>query len=347
MHLIGQTPSLYRLRKHPPIQLSATAQWRLLLLKIWMSLQAAGSSSLKASQILEIPRSTLYRWKKRLKEKGLRGLEDGSRRPKHLRCPRWDVSLVEAICELRQLYPQWGKNKLQVMLAREGFTPSLSTIGRILKDLKQRHLLPDPSFKQVLWAKRRSKRPFATRKPRGFEVKKPGDLIQVDSLDIHPFPGFHCKHFTARDVVSRWDVVRTFPRASSLCAAQFLEYLIRYAPFPIRAIQVDGGSEFRAWFEKACQEKGIQLFILPPRSPKLNGLVERAHRTYLEEFYQVYNYGLDLDSLNESLFEFMRIYNFVRPHQSLDNLTPAEYIQRYHPEFAPRLSHIYWTSTFN
>ena len=68
MHLNGQTPLLYRLRKHPPIQLSATAQWRLWLLKIWMSRQAADSRS--------------------------------------LRCPGWDVILVEAICELRRLYPQ-------------------------------------------------------------------------------------------------------------------------------------------------------------------------------------------------------------------------------------------------
>lgn len=341
MHLIGQTNPLYRLREHPPIKISEIARNRLRLLGIWAALQEKGFTCLQSSRIIDIPRSTLYRWKKKLEEKGLNGLEDGSRRPKHLRCPRWGFKLVDTICELRQLYPRWGKNKLKVMLAREGFHASLSTIGRILKYLKERHLLPNPSRKLIFCAKRRSKRPFAIRKPREFEVKRPGDLVEIDTLDIHPFPGWHCKHFTARDVVSRWDVVQTFSKASSLCAAQFLEILIRRAPFPIRAIQVDGGSEFKAWFEKACQEKGIRLFILPPRSPKLNGCVERAHRTHLEEFYQVYDYGLDLESLNATLSEWIRIYNFVRPHQSLDNLTPAEYIQQYHPQLAPRLSHIY------
>jgi len=58
-------------------------------------------------------------------------------------------------------------------------------------------------------------------------------------------------------------------------------------PFPIRAIQVDGGSEFEAVFEEACQRRNIKLFILPPRSPELNGYVERAHRTHSEEFYEV------------------------------------------------------------
>ena len=327
MHLMGQTTPLYRLRRRPPVEISEKAKYRL--------------GQLKASTVLEISQANLYRWKKKLEEKGLKGLEDGSRRPKHLRCPRWEVKLIETIRELRQLYPRWGKNKLQVMLRREGFTPSLSTIGRILRYLKQRHLLPELPSKRIIWSKRRSKRPFAIRKPRDYEVKLPGDLVQIDTLDIRPFPGWACKHFTARDVVSRWDVVHTSHHASSLCAAQFLDLVIQRAPFPITAIQVDGGSEFRAWFEKACQQKGIRLFILPPRSPKLNGFVERAHRTHLEEFYQVYDYGLNLDSLNVTLSEWIRIYNYVRPHQSLDNLTPAEYIQRYHPQFAPRLSHMY------
>jgi len=50
-----------------------------------------------------------------------------------------------------------------------------------------------------------------------------------------------------------------------------------------REIRRDGGSEFMAQFETACQQRGIQLFVLPPRSPKLNGHVERAQRTHREE----------------------------------------------------------------
>ena len=65
-------------------------------------------------------------------------------------------------------------------------------------------------------------------------------------------------------------------------------------------------------------------------------------RTYIKELYQLCAYGSDLDSLNESIFEFMRIYNFVRPYKSLDNLDPAEYIQRYHSEVAHCLSHIHF-----
>jgi len=42
-------------------------------------------------------------------------------------------------------------------------------------------------------------------------------------------------------------------------------------PFTIRAIQVDGDSEFEAVFEEECLRRDIKLFVLPPRSPKLNG----------------------------------------------------------------------------
>jgi hypothetical protein len=55
----------------------------------------------------------------------------------------------------------------------------------------------------------------------------------------------------------------------------------------VRAIQVDGGSEFEA----AYQDRSIRLFVLAPHSLKLNGCVERAHRTHAEEFYQVYDGG--------------------------------------------------------
>ena len=56
--------------------------------------------------------------------------------------------------------------------------------------------------------------------------------------------------------------------------AGFLDRLTARMPFSVRAIQVDGGSEFQAAFEEAYQARGIRLFILPPRSPELNGCVE-------------------------------------------------------------------------
>ena len=67
--------------------------------------------------------------------------------------------------------------------------------------------------------------------------------------------GVILKHFGARDVISRWDVVEVHGRATSLAAARFLEVLLDRGPFAVKALQVDGGSEFAAEFEEACQQK--------------------------------------------------------------------------------------------
>jgi len=239
-----------------------------------------------------------------------------------LRTVSWAPELIESVLDLREQYPRWGKEKLCVLLGREGWQVSASTVGRILSYLKQRGLVHDP-LKEVKWGKKQVKRRvFALRKPRNYTVEQPGDLVQIDTMDVSLMPGVHFKHFTARDMI-------------------FLESVQQRLPFPLKAVQVDGGSEFMAEFETACQEKNIRLFVLPPRSPKLNGCVERAHRTHVEEFYQVYADDWEIPVMNQVLQEWERIYNQVRPHHSLDNLTPKEYIQSHYPQFAPQLSHMY------
>ena len=72
-------------------------------------------------------------------------------------------------------------------------------------------------------------------------------------------------------------------------------------PFPVRAIQVDGGSEFKAEFETACAAKGITLYELPPKRPQLNGAVERCNSAWRYEFYAVYDLPSSIDALNPIL----------------------------------------------
>ena len=146
------------------------------------------------------------------------------------------------------------------------------------------------------------------------------------------------KHFTAHDVLSRWNVVGVYQRATATNAAYFLDVLEQRMPFRVKAIQVDGGSEFEAIFETECQRRGIKLFVLPPRSPKLNGAVERAHRTHTEEFYEVTDSTFDIAELAAELLKWERIYNTIRPHQALNYLTPLRFLEQqvtYHTERRP------------
>ena len=152
----------------------------------------------------------------------------------------------------------------------------------------------------------------------------------MDTLELRPLPGVILKQFTARDGVSRWDVIEAHSRATASLAAQFLDTLQQRMPFPIRAIQVDGGSEFAADFEQACRERRLRLFVLPPRSPKLNGCVERAQRTHTEEFYEVTPCSWLLPELHRELQAWERTYYTVRPHQALGYLTPQQELLRLH-----------------
>jgi transposase InsO family protein len=228
---------------------------------------------------------------------------------------------------LREQYPRWGKDKLAVLLGRQGLQVSVSMVGRILSHLKRTGRLVEPLRARVKTRKRARCRVYAVRKPKDYVAKEPGDIVQLDTMDVYPLPGVGLKHFTARDVISRWDVVAIRSRATSLAAKAMLEEVLERMPFPVKALQVDGGSEFMKEFEEECQAKGIALYILPPRSPKLNGQVERAHRTHLEEFYEVTEAEPTVAALKAELLAWEHIYNTVRPHQALGYKTPEEFLQ--------------------
>jgi putative transposase len=288
--------------------------------------RAHGHHAALTCRYFGVSRQTFYRWQRRYDPQNLRTLEDGSHRPHRRRRPTWTPEQAERVRRLRERYPRWGKDKLAVLLRREGWAVSVSMVGRILASLRRRGVLTTP----VLWrVKRRrgtARRPWALRKPTDYAVAKPGDLVQLDTLDLRPAPGVVLKQFTARDVVSRWDVIEVHRRATSTAASLFLDTLQRRLPFPVCALQVDGGSEFAALFEAACQERGVRLFVLPPRSPKLNGRVERANRTHAEEFYEITPCPLAIAELNRELETWERTYNTVRPHQALGYLTPQEFL---------------------
>jgi len=272
-----------------------------------------------------ISRQTFYRWQQRFDRFDLRSLIDRSSRPRKLRQRTWTTADVLAVKALRDRFPAWGKMKLVVLLARQGVSLSASCVGRILSYLKRRGQLQEP-LRRISARRRSWKRVYATRKPREYQPQFPGDLVQVDTMEVRPEPHVILKQFTAVDVVSRWSVASLASNATATLAVRALDELIERSPFPVRAIQVDGGSEFMADFEATCKERGILLFELPPRSPKLNGRVERANRTYREEFYDQTNDPPTVAGLSPGLRRCERIYNHLRPHQALGYLTPAHYL---------------------
>ncbi len=317
----GTVRGLSRLAWVP--ELSREARQRLKWLDYY---REHGGNARLTCRHFDICPQTFYRWKRRYDPWDLRSLEDRSRKPKRLRQPTWSPELVQAVLNLRGQYPRWGKDKLAVLLRQDGREVSTSMVGRILKHLKDRGVLREALPNGVSVRKYTHPRPYAVRKPKDYLVRHPGDLVQVDTLDVRPLPGVAFKHFTARDVISRWDVLEAHRQATATTSAHFLDTLQERLPFPLRALQVDGGSEFQAEFEGECSRRGIRLFVLPPRSPKLNGCVERAHRTHTEEFYEVVDLPLEITALNQALLAWEHTYNTLRPHQALGYLTPQQYL---------------------
>ena len=100
------------------------------------------------------------------------------------------------------------------------------------------------------------------------------------------------------------------------------------APYPIRSIQVDGGSEFMAGFETECARLSIPLIVLPLSKPKYNGGIERANRTFREDFYDAPSIPADsIGALRFDLKNAVQNYNSYRPHSALDGQTPIEYLR--------------------
>ena len=74
-------------------------------------------------------------------------------------------------------------------------------------------------------------------------------------------------------------------------------------------------------------EHDIRHVYIRPKTPRLNGKVERSHRVDEQEFYQLLDKdGIadDIHLFNDKLQEWEDYYNYHRPHGALDGQTPYE-----------------------
>ena len=288
----------------------AVARWRLAI--------RDGLTGEQAARAVGVPRASLYRWEA--------SPELRSRRPRRLRAKTWSSDLVRAVERLRDDFPMWGRAKLGPLLSLEGFPVSDSTVGRILAHLVARGaVIPVPQARKAAKTRRwSSKRLHAVRLPKGLKAREPGEIVQIDTVFVQTAPERHIKHFDAYCPVAKWTVAKAFRRATASAAAQFLDKVQAEMPFPVRGIQIDGGSEF----EKACADRGITLYELPPKRPQLNGAVERCNAAWRYEFYAVYDIPETIDQIEPLIDSFAHLYNHHRPHGALAGLTPAQYLKR-------------------
>ena len=276
------------------------------------------SNSSLTARHFGIGRMTLYRWLKRFRHYGIIGLNECSKKPKNVRNPTtaWDI-IIRTI-KLRKQYPAWSKHKLKVLLEKEGLKVSVSTVGRILK---RRGLINRKVSQKRRNAALRPKARF----PRGLRISEAGDMIQMDTKHIMLPGGKRFYQFTAIDVLTKRRVLKVYSSESSKNGADFLRKCISSFPFRIKTIQTDNGSTFLKEFDRLCKELNLPHYFIYPRNPKQNTYVEISQRADKKEFYQQGNTCSLLEVMQKKIKEWEDIWNNVRPHEVLGQLTPSQY----------------------
>ena len=282
--------------------------------RIWVVLEYArlSGNAAKACREFNVNRSSFYVWKKAFEIGGM----DGLRRKKPIanNHPRkLSQEVVDKILHLRKEY-KLGPERIKWYLERyHGIKTSQSSVYRTLIHLGMRRL-PKNAPRRAIHTKRYAK-------------KVPGHHVQVDVkfLSFKNEEGHNIRRFqyTAIDDATRIRALKIYQRHNQKNAIDFLNYVIEKFPFRIHTIRTDRGHEFQAQFHWHVEDKGMRHVYIKPRSPQLNGKVERSHRTDQEEFYQLLTYTDDVD-LNNKLTEWEKFYNFNRPHGAFDGDTPYE-----------------------
>lgn len=278
-----------------------------------------------AVDAFNLPRTTIYTWKRKyeLSNKRSSSLIPKSTRPHHTRKQTLDPALVEFIRSMRMEYDHIGKNKIKYFLdeyAKEQELRSYGTtkIGIIIKR---------KNFNFAKKKQNRKTKPLTLRVKRSPKEITPG-YIEMDTVHLWVMGKKHY-FITAMDVVTRFAWVYLAKSPSSKQAVSAYQEFERQYNYKIRVVQTDNGSEFLGEFQKYLERKTIKQEFIYPRSPKVNGYVERFNRTFKEEF--LYKHELDIteDKFNQKLTKYLVWYNTRRPHQSLQMKSPMEYMQRF------------------
>ncbi len=324
----------YRASLHKPA-LSRHERWRAAARVLGLSKDAqkrlewmiyhevhAGRRAIVTARYFGIGRSTFHKWHAAFDETNLRTLETKSRAPKTRR-HRQAIPLRDTrVIALRKRYPYWGKMKLQRLYEREHKETITSWyVQRVIEHYR-------------LYTKKRKKKTTKDRKRQVkkrisecAKVPKTGFLIHLDTIVLHLF-GTKRYVITAIDDHSKIAYARMYESHASGTAADFFKRLNYLFDEQVVNVHTDNGSEFHRHFDKTLETIDLPHYWSRARTPKDNPSNERFNRTLKEEFLYWGNFDPDPNIFNKRLADWLVEYNAVRPHESLNYLTPLEFAQK-------------------
>jgi len=274
-----------------------------------------------------ITRSKWYFWINRFNEKKLRTLESKLSSPINKRQKEYTPLQYERIVKLRKKYIRYGKEKILVKYKKAFPNDENISSWKIQCIIKISGIYYNPKKQQKTNAKRKR----SQKKKRIKELeKKPKTcyLVCLDSIVRH-FNGQKRYIITAIDKYSKIAYARMYKNHSSSCTKDFLIRLNYLLNDKIENIQTDNGTEFEKHFKEVAKELNLNQYYSRVRVPKDNATCERFNRTLQEEFIQLGNFTTDVDIFNKNLTEWLIEYNFHRPHQTLNYLSPIEFNQQF------------------
>ncbi len=147
--------------------------------------------------------------------------------------------------------------------------------------------------------------------------------------------------YQAIDVKGKSALSLTYKHLNSKNTVDFFKKLELVLPYKITTVQTDNGKEFLKDFRIYLEKQKIKHIFIYPRMSKINGVVERFNRTIQDDFidpnlHLVYNQK----QYNNNLAKYLIYYNLQRPHESLNDMTPIDYLIK-----QKGMSNMLWTYT--
>lgn len=272
-------------------------------------------------QYFGIARSVFYYWLRRFDEHNLRTLENTPPIPTTRRA--WSpnpVILRRMIALRKQSHCQWSKLKLAALYqATYGEPISSWQFQRVIQTFRlyrakktKKCQINGAKKQRITWAIRQA----ATH------------LFSLDTIVLY-LGGMKRYILTAVDHTGKRGYARVYSRHTSATAKDFLKRLLYLVDGEVAIILTDNGSEFQKDFAAACEQAKITRYFTKPHTPKDNPEAERFNRTVREEWLDNGGWQTNLKDMNQSLTEWLIIYNFIRPHQTLGQVPPMIYVEQY------------------
>lgn len=269
-----------------------------------------------------IARSTFCKWKSRFNEMNLHTLESRSRAPRARRQRNYSPQKDQRVIALRKRYPYFGKEKLARLYQNEyGERITSWYIQRVIEHYKLYYKKPKKAEKRAKNAQVKKRIAECKKEPRA------GFLLHLDTIVLH-LGGVRRYILTAVDDHSRLAYARMYKSHGSAGARDFFKRLYFLLSEDIQNVHTDNGSEFHKYFDKELKDLNLPHFWSRARTPKDNPANERFNRTLKEEFLYQKGFHPDPNIFNRKLTDWLVEYNAIRPHQSLDYLTPLEYARQ-------------------